>query len=162
MVAIPFLLDLLRLPADVFELFVTIDVFSGRFGTLVAAMHVWVLALLGTCAIGGHLTWRWGRFIGFVGVSILLTLVTLGATRTFFTYAFDPEYTKYKAFVEMDLQHEPVTSKVLDALPAPVAMNASDTSRLQFIQQRGRLRVCFQKDSLPFAFRNAAGKLVGF
>ncbi len=53
--AIPFLLDLLRIPADTFRLFVTTGVVNARFGTLVAAVHTLAVALLGTCAVAGAL-----------------------------------------------------------------------------------------------------------
>ncbi len=48
--AIPFLLDMLRLPSDAFRLFVTSGLVNARFGTLVAAVHTLVVAILGTCA----------------------------------------------------------------------------------------------------------------
>jgi Na+/H+-dicarboxylate symporter len=37
---------LMRIPADMFQLFVAVDVFTGRFGTLLAGVHTVVLALL--------------------------------------------------------------------------------------------------------------------
>ena len=43
-VAIPFLLDLARVPADTFQLFLATGVLNSRFGTLAAAMHMVVLA----------------------------------------------------------------------------------------------------------------------
>lgn len=46
-VAIPFLLDLLRIPSDMFQLFVATSVITERFGVL-AVMHSLVLALLGS------------------------------------------------------------------------------------------------------------------
>lgn len=160
--AMPFLLNLLRLPADLFELFVTVDVFTSRFGTLLAAMHVWCLTLLGTCALSGQLRVQWVKFLGYVGISVMLSVGVLWGTRLFFTLALDPTYTKYTSLVEMDLKHEPVKSTVLESPPAPLSGEALRISRLDVIDQRGTLRVCFVKDALPFAFRNAEGKLVGF
>ena len=52
-VAVPFLLDLFRIPADTFQLFLATGVVNSRFGTLVAAMHTVAVALLGTCAMTG-------------------------------------------------------------------------------------------------------------
>ena len=53
--AIPFLLDMLHVPADTFQLFVTSGIVNARFGTLVAAVHTVTIALLGTCAVTGAL-----------------------------------------------------------------------------------------------------------
>ena len=47
-VAVPFLLDLFRIPVDTFQLFLASGVVNSRFGTLVAAMHTVTVALLGT------------------------------------------------------------------------------------------------------------------
>ena len=58
-VAIPFLLDLVHVPADMFRLFVALDIFNSRFGTMLAAMHTVVLCLLGTCFISGSVSVRW-------------------------------------------------------------------------------------------------------
>ena len=52
--AVPFLLDLFRIPADTFQLFLATGVINSRFGTLVAAMHTLTVALLGACAIERH------------------------------------------------------------------------------------------------------------
>ena len=56
--AIPFLLDLFRVPADTFQLFLASGIINSRFGTLVAAMHTVTMALLGTCAVTGAIRWR--------------------------------------------------------------------------------------------------------
>jgi len=160
MVAMPFLLDLLRLPADMFKLFVTVDVFTGRFGTLLAAMHVWVLALLGTSAMSGKLTLHWGRLSRYVVVSLLVTIVAVGTVRAFFTYGVEHLYTKYTTFVEMDMLDELVPVKVHEKPPPPEFVDLH-TSRLDRIRERGTLRVGYFKDALPFIFRNAKNKLVG-
>ena len=57
-VAVPFLLDTFRIPADTFQLFLASGVVNSRFGTLVAAMHTLTVALLGTCAMIGALSWN--------------------------------------------------------------------------------------------------------
>jgi len=161
LVAMPFLLDLLRIPADMFQLFVTVDVFTGRFGFLLAGMHVWVLALLGTCAMVGKIKIRWMALARWAVVSMLLILLALGANRMFFTYVVPKDYTKYTEFMESDLRFPQVTTKVYEALPeSPVQTQGK--SRLEEIRERKTLRACYFKDSLPFVFRNASGKLVGF
>ena len=160
--AMPFLLDLLRLPSDLFELFVTVDVFTGRFGTLLAAMHIWTLTLLGTCALCGQLRVQWMKFLGYVAISVLLSLGALWGTRLFFNLALDPTYTKYTSLVEMDLKYKSAKSKILAEPPPALPSKDQSLSRLDIINQRGTLRVCYLHNRLPWAFRNAQGKLVGF
>ena len=44
--AVPFLLDLFRIPADTFQLFLATGVINSRVGSLVAAVHTLTVALL--------------------------------------------------------------------------------------------------------------------
>jgi len=162
MVGLPFLLDLFRIPADMFQLFVTVDVFTGRLGTMTAAMHMWVLGLLGSCAMAGKLRVRWGRLAGYLTICVIAGVVLIGGTRLFFTYAISPEYTKYQAFVEMALRYEPAKETFRVLAPDEKPAGGSEETDLEAIRQRGVLRVGFFRDSLPFAFRNEAGDLVGF
>jgi len=161
-VSLPFLLDLLRIPAATFQLFITVDVITSRFGTLLAAAHTVVLALLAACAMRGLWQVRWPRLLAFTGTSAgLLAAVILGA-RLLFTYGMEPKYTGYQNFIEMQPLLGPVEAKVIapDAAPAPSA--APPGRRLDVIRERGALRVCYFADALPQVFRNADGELVGF
>ena len=77
--AIPFLLDLVRVPAATFQLFLATGVLNSRFGTLAAAMHMVVLALAGTYALTGQLRFSPARILRYVLVSAGATAATLAA-----------------------------------------------------------------------------------
>ena len=161
-VAIPFLLDLLRIPADLFELFVLSDVLIGRFGVLLAAMHTLVIAILGTFAMMGRIRFQWRKLAWYGVISLVLVFGSLGAVRLLFTVGFEPVYTKYRSFIEMDLLGESVEAKQKTFNPDEVSHTKNGTPRLETIIKRGTLRVGYFKDRLPFAFINAHSKLVGF
>ena len=77
--AIPFLLDLLRIPADTFRLFVTSGIVNARFGTLLAAVHTLAMAVLGTCAMTGDAHASTPRkLLRFAIVTVLLTAGVVG------------------------------------------------------------------------------------
>ena len=95
-VAVPFLLDLFRIPADTFQLFLASGVINSRFGTLVAAMHTLAVALLGTCAMTGALRWERGRVVRYLTITAILTVAVIGGARVFFGHAFQHEYSKDK------------------------------------------------------------------
>ena len=158
--AMPFMLDLLHIPADMFQLFLISDVLINRFGTLLAAIHLWVLALLGAVALSGRLVVQWRKLLQFAVLSVLLALLSMAGVRLFFAFALAPEYTKYKSFIEMELRYDPVQAKVHDSLPAVSA--DKEKSALERISKRGSMRVGYFKDDLPFVFTNAASNLVGF
>ena len=161
-VAIPFLLDLLRIPADLFELFVLSDTLIGRFGVLLAAMHTLVLALLGTFAMSGRLRFHWRKLAQYAILTVIFAIGSLGAVRLLFTVGVDPVYTKYESFVEMDFLGKPVAASLNHKkLPEPIRAE-QQKPRLDVIRERGTLRVGYFTDHLPYAFKNAEGKLVGF
>ena len=162
-VAVPFLLDLFRIPADMFELFIATGVINSRFGTLVAAMHVVVLAVAGTCAARGTIVWSLRRLMRFAVVSLALIALTFGTTKYLFTSLLEQQYHRDQIIAGMHLLRKRV--------PAEVHREESDTSppvdptrsQLEQIRERGVLRVgYFVADSLPYAYFNRAGELVGF
>jgi Na+/H+-dicarboxylate symporter len=160
-VALPFLLDLLRIPADMFHLFVAVDILTGRFGTLLAGVHTVVLALLIAAAVGQPGMLRWPRALRYGLLTAAAGLALVIGLRLAFEYVIPHEYRQYRRFVEMELAVEPAPARVLESPPPPVTRDGAD-SQLERIVRRGSLRVGFSRDRLPFVFRNAAGQLVGF
>ena len=82
--AVPFLLDLFRIPADTFQLFLATGVINAHVGSLVAAVHTLTVALLVACAVTGHLRWRRGPLLSYAGLTAALVIVVVGGTRELF------------------------------------------------------------------------------
>jgi Na+/H+-dicarboxylate symporter/ABC-type amino acid transport substrate-binding protein len=159
-IAVPFLLDQFRIPADTFQLFLASGVVNSRFGTLVAAMHTLTVALLGTCAMTGALRWDSARLLRYAIVTAALTVATIGGARILFTRVMAQPYTKDQVLAGMHLLHAPVDA-VVHREPAPLPSGPAGP-RLEAIRARGVIRVGYLPDSLPFAFFNGRGDLVGF
>jgi ABC-type amino acid transport substrate-binding protein len=159
-IAIPFLLDLMRLPHDLFQLFIATGVLNARFGTLLQAMHMLALTLLGTCALTGRLRIRAHVLAGFTVVSIVLLGLTVGGVRALFAVTVDTSSSQADILQRMG----PVLPRAANATvyrqPPPARELDPRHGRLQQIAESGVLRVCF-RESLPFAYFNAAGELVG-
>jgi ABC-type amino acid transport substrate-binding protein len=160
-VAVPFLLDMFRIPADTFQLFLASGVVNSRFGTLVAAMHTLTVALLGTCAMIGALHVNRARLVRFAIVTAVLTAVVIGGTRALFARVLEQGYTKDKVLAGMHLLHATAPA-VVHRTMTPPPDSASATSVLDGIRSRGVLRVGYVPDSLPFAFFNERDELVGY
>ena len=158
-VAVPFLLDLFRIPADTFQLFVASGVINARVGSLVAAMHTLTVALLGSCAIAGMVRFRRVALLRYLTVTFGLTLLLVGGTRTLFAHLLRPEYSKDRVLASMHLLHASVAATTLKS--APPAEPPDTRPVLQAIRERGVLRVGYMQDGLPFAFFNGQGDLVG-
>jgi Na+/H+-dicarboxylate symporter/ABC-type amino acid transport substrate-binding protein len=157
-VAVPFLLDQFRIPTDTFQLFLASGVINSRFGTLVAAMHTLVVALLGTCAMTGTLRWEARRLVRYAAVTLVLTIATIGGARVLFAHALRQPYTKDQVLAGMQLLRAPLPAVVHRDPPPPVSRG---TSLLEDIRARGSVRIGYLPNSLPFAFFNAHKDLVG-
>jgi Na+/H+-dicarboxylate symporter len=149
--AIPFLLDFLRIPADLFQIFLTVDVIASRFGVMLAAMNTVCLALLGAFAIGGGLRVRPIPLLRFAGLSAGVLLGLVVGVRLFYSYVLDLDPGTYQKFVEMDMKGEALPARlVTEEPPVPTPLAGP---RLARIEKAGLLRVCYL---------NARNRLVGF
>jgi Na+/H+-dicarboxylate symporter len=159
--AVPFLLDLFRIPADTFQLFLATGVINSRFGALLAAVHTIAVALLGSAAIVGALRFNPARVVRYLVITVVLTAVTIGGLRMLFTtalkgtfageelvYSMRPLLTQEAALIRQ--------SELGDAVEKPAG------SVIDSIKKRGVLRVGVVTDRLPYALVTREGKLVGF
>jgi Na+/H+-dicarboxylate symporter/ABC-type amino acid transport substrate-binding protein len=160
-VAIPFLLDFVRVPADTFQLFLATSVVNARFGTLMSAVHTLAVAVLGTCAVTGLLRVDGRRLLRFGVITAVLTIVTVGGARLLFTFALAKPYDKDKVLAGMQMLRDRGDAVVIrPGQPAP-PIPAVTTSVLDRVRARHTLRVGYFDNSLPYAFFNHRGDLVG-
>ncbi|MHC4306105.1 MAG: cation:dicarboxylate symporter family transporter [Planctomycetota bacterium] len=157
----PFLLDLMRIPSDLFQLFVIARVFCDRFGTLTSSMYLLVFTVLTTCALIGVFRIRRARLAGFVLSSVVITVVGVASTRLYLDAALEGTYDQDQVLVQMQMLVEPVEAVVLaEAAPNSVPLRPGQ-SRLERVRERGILRVGY-REMLPLSYLNGRGELVGF
>jgi len=160
--AIPYLLDLFRIPADTFRLFVTSGIVNARFGSLLAAVHTMAVALIGTCAVTGTLRIDIRRLIRFAVVTAVAAAGVVGAIRVVLEHVLSRPYNKDAILTSMEFRRNRGQAHVYAAgEPAPI-LPPITTSVLDRVRQRHALRVGYFDDSLPYAFTNGRGALVGF
>jgi Na+/H+-dicarboxylate symporter/ABC-type amino acid transport substrate-binding protein len=164
MLTIPFLLNLLRLPIDLFQVFVSIDVIISRFGTFLSAMHYATIGLIGTMAVVGHIRLSWFRLIRVALIGTALIALILLGVRAFYTYVVATPYTKADMLKSLHLLDNPQPAKVYTEVPESFEQEGGKPASLAQIEKRGVLRVCYQPDEYPSAFFNTAAppQLVGF
>ena len=90
-----------------------------------------------------------------------IVLLFVGTSRTYFTYALKNAYDKDKVIAQMQLMSDEVPTTV-HLFPPPGDDKDRSPPTLDRIRRLGVLRVGYDSESLPFAYVNAAGKLVGF
>ena len=165
--AMRFLLNLLGIPIDMLQIYITLDQVSvGRFGTLLAGMNTIALALLATCGINGLIILRRRQIIRFGLLSVLTLVITLGSVHAFFTYGVAQEYTQDEKLGQLRLlrvQNPSQAVKIFTEPPAPLTLQPNK-SRLAHIRGRKTIRVCTEADNYPLSYFNAEEppELVGF
>ena len=161
-VAIPFMLDLMRIPADAFQLYLVSGVVNGRLATLLAAMNLVAFTLMSTCAITGLMEINWRKVIIYSLISVVLTLgVTLGS-RVYLTLSLQNiTKTGDQAITRMKLLEKPQPAVIRKTVPAKPVVVGTDVSRLESIRERRVIRIGYHKDNVPFSFFNRYGDLVG-
>jgi len=159
--AIPFLLDLFRLPVDLFNLFLISGVVGARLSDVVGAMHLMVFTLLVGAALAGAFKIKARRVITSVAVGAVIFAVGVGVLRGYVGNRFAPRDGPNQLDV-MELRVSPARHVVLDAAaPNPESLLPGET-RIERIHRRGVFRVGFHPSELPFSYFNDRGDLVGF
>jgi Na+/H+-dicarboxylate symporter len=158
--AMPFLLDLLRLPADMMQLYLASGIFVAQLGTLASAMHLFALAVLGGFAMAGALRFQWKRFVPVTAAMVGIIAATVIGTRTYFFFAVENAYDKAKIIALMQPLFPAAPAKVYKSAP-PLMPAKSPLPTLKSIHARGVIRVGYIADNRPFSFFNAQGNLLG-
>ncbi|MEA2115658.1 MAG: cation:dicarboxylase symporter family transporter [Thermodesulfobacteriota bacterium] len=160
-VAVPFMLDIMHIPSDTFQFFVATSVINARFGTLLAAMHVLTLTLLTAFAMRGQVRVRWRRLFRYILITCFLLVTVVVGSRLFLTIAIKDTYDKDSLIASMPLSKLRIQATVYVDPPAAVPL-LPGMSRLEQIQKRGMMRVCYDEDNnMPFSYFNTVGQLVG-
>ncbi len=160
--ALPFLLDQMRIPSDLYQLYVVTGVVNGWFATLLAVMNLFAFTLVATCAATGAVRVSWPRLGQFAGVSVVVFGVAILATRIGLTALVGEEDLARKTLMQATVT-KPAEAVVYEKLPEDfVPADMRRGRRLAQVLERGTLRVGYNPDNLPFSFFNETGELVGF
>lgn len=161
-IGIPFLLDILQIPSDMMELFVMSTVYTDRIRVVLGAVHLFSLAIVVIAITRGVFKVNVRRLLTAILVSVVILIGSLTAVRFYLAATMDGTYRGDQDIVAMRWMDRPVEAvKYDDELPVKEPRVAVD-GRLATIERRGSLRVAYLPDSLPFAFRNEKGEVVGF
>lgn len=160
-VGIPFLLDMLQLPADVMELFVVSTVYTDRIRVVLGAMHLLALTTVVMAIRRGVFRPNMRKLGIAVLASVISVALALVATRFWLQATVVGTYNGDQQLLQIQWMARPVSAlSYSEVLPSPAADDAP--ARLARIAQRGTVRVGYLPDSLPWAFRNEQGIETGF
>jgi len=160
-IGIPFLLNLLKLPQEMFQLFVISSVYTDRIRVVLGAIHLIVLTIITVKLTLGGLAINWKKLIRGVLVGIVLTILTLIGTRYYLSFSLG-ESNQYNDFIHMKLSknYNPANIKNVNALIND-SIYYKQANQINVIKNRGVLRVGFLANHLPFAFTNDKAEVIG-
>ena len=156
--ALPFLLDQMQIPSDMYQLYVVTGVVNSWFATLLAVMNLFAFTLVAACAATGAVRINWSRIFSFAIISLVIFAAALLGTRFMLSEMVSKE----------DLQRRTLMhSEIKDLHKADIKETGSKEAigpknPLKSIIKRGKLRVGYHPENLPFSFVNDKGDLVGF
>ncbi|MGI9330680.1 MAG: cation:dicarboxylate symporter family transporter [Gammaproteobacteria bacterium] len=159
--ALPFLLDLFRFPADMFELFLAAGVITNFFLKALSAMSLVVLTLLSIFIIKGRITPKPLLLATLLAAILLGAPLLLKASGAVMDHLISFEYRGYDEFISRQLTHETRTFRESRYQP-DLPVQPTSSPRLERIRSDGWLRVGYSEDSLPWVFRNSHGEIVGY
>ena len=160
-VAVPYLLETLKVPSDMFQLFLVTGIVVGRFGAMLAALHIVVISVVGALALAGkvHLQPRLlTRYLALTFGGLLLLVLVL---RAYFMLFVPEPPPREEVLADIHLMEERVPARVYDSVPPAQGIPAAG-ARLQHILDEGVLTVGYRPKNLPCSFISPDGSLVGF
>jgi Na+/H+-dicarboxylate symporter len=161
-IALPFLMDLMEVPHDLFQLYIPAAIVTGKFDSMVGAMSLHVFALLTIAAIRGQFRLRPAPLARFAVGSAAAVTVSLLVTKVALAAAVGPGRSQEEVLREMHLNRHDVPMIVHRSSPPDGEREGDGVAGLSRIRERGTLRVGYIEGRIPFSFFNAAGELVGF
>lgn len=161
-VALPFLLDLVEVPQDLFQLYIPTTLINGKFDSMVGTMSLFGFTLVIATAMAGRLKLDPLRLLRFGAVSAAALVLTVVAMRLVLAALVDTSETKADALRNIHLSRTPPPMAVYRDQPPPVPASDLGLDSMQRVLESRVLRVGYFEDRVPFSFRNARGELVGY
>ena len=167
-ITIPLLLEVARLPNDIFNLFLASGVVAARFSDLMKCMHLIAFSLLVSCFLSGTVRISWRRVLLGLPLTLLLVFLSIVGIRYYLETNFKASYSKENLVNERELvfpNYRPLTDV------KPVVLQASSPNpdpiqpgerRVDRIKRYGSIRIGYDPSKMPFCYFNSADRLIGF
>ena len=152
---IPFLLNLMKLPNDVFQLFILSSIWTDRIRVVLGAMHLYTIVFIAIAFVQGMMKVNVKKLILAIAFAIASLLLLNIPLKYMIGDSFQETFDKYKTFIHMDYDFVPantVNPETFREIP----------KNIKVIKDRGYIRVGYYPDALPYVFQNIEGRKVGF
>ena len=160
-VAVPYMLDSLQVPSDMFQLFLVTGIVVGRFGSMLAALHIIVLSVIGTIALCGGLKLAVRPIARYLLVTVASLVILVVGLRAYFLVFVPEPPAREEVLADIRLMDERAPAQVSYSIPLADGAQLGG-SRLDHILDSGLLQVGYRPNNLPCSFLTPDGELVGF
>jgi len=171
-VSVEWLLNLMHLPADSFNLYISTGILRQSFVAAMASMSIFSFTVISAALISGRYKLQWKKAISSLLLIILVLVILLAGLNFGFAHLLANTYHGSDKISSIELPmnaqgvrpDETISTKVYlwnDSLPA-ISDSQSQGDTVQNIKKRGVLRVGYNSDCMPFVFFNKKGSLVGY
>ena len=159
-ISLPFLLNFMHLPADVFQLYMAGNVITSRFATLTSAVSILTLTLITTAFLEGLFKIKLRRLLFFVSLTAGIITMTVLICQIAFTRVIDNQHPSNAALQHMQVDWESSHKIKVEVLAKRKLLK--HPSSPQDIINKGKLRLGFDPQRVPFSYININHELVGF
>lgn len=160
-IGLPFLLQQMKIPTDLFQLHVVTLVYIGRLATLLAVIHLAGVSLLCAAGNAGMLRFRPRRMSIYATTSAVLLIASIAGAAFLLDGTVDRSYSKNKLVESMQpLQYD--MQGVVHRESSGETEPGEEATPLDRIRDAGVLRVGYDPQGMPFSYFNKEDELVGF
>ena len=164
-VGIPFLLEYMELPSSYFDLYIMSDVVTRRFKVLLQTMSMFTLTLIVSFIILSKPVISFRRISSIIFVTALLMITSITLARIGLSKTVGNTYYEDQILLNMEIRHQSPFRIFMDPLVTSELAPIQDELQKNIvtrIQDRGRIKIGFDDQALPFSFFNSMGQLVGY
>lgn len=158
---LPFSLDLLHIPQETFNLFVVSTVLTDRIRVVLGAFHLITLTLLAIAASNGYMKFRKGKLIQgslVIGVTLLVSILGMN---WLLTKNMEAIPTNVEVLNHFKLINHKQPFKIVEPMSVNPTFKWRGENTLGRIKRRGKIRIGFYENTMPFTFYNEDSVLVG-
>ncbi|MDK1285929.1 cation:dicarboxylase symporter family transporter [Pseudoalteromonas sp. B95] len=160
-IAIPYMLDSLKIPADSYQLYLSMSVLTAKVVSPTTVVYIFAVTLL--CIFYNKKQLHLKRIRSLYYLALLSVFLPAFMVLSFTANNYLAKSTKGADDVIANMVvSDQVPSDVLNHVPKAYQSGELSLTNIDIIQKRNLLRVGYLVDNVPFSYFNQKGELVGF
>lgn len=173
-IAVGWLLNLMRLPADAFNLYISTSILRQSFTASMACMSIFSFATISAALVSGRCKLQRKKAAFSLSLIILVMAVLITGLNFAFAQLLENTYHGGDIISSMELPEDEQGVRPDELISTRVYFSVNDSlstlppdyppegDTVKLIKNRGTLRVGYNSNCIPFVYFNKNGSLVGY